>query len=200
MQNKPTDMAQAFSTLGIGPQSSSEQVRQAYRRLVKLWHPDQYTRNPRQRAEAEARLKTINQAYSIINAYLKTHPDTPAAEPIRKSASQAPKTDFGKPFRAAFHFSGRADTPPQPKPQSRPAAPHQHPQGRGANFRDALHAAHGRQKAFKRSPPSPYPPAGVRRRLKPMTKRRCRSMRIETVEPISKIRPVAPIGPIGNEE
>lgn len=48
-----------------------EEIHDAYRRLVKRWHPDQFVRRPEIQSMAEERLKQINQAYSVLNEYFK---------------------------------------------------------------------------------------------------------------------------------
>lgn len=51
-----------FETLGIKPGSSAEEVRAAYRRQVKLCHPDQFQDAERQK-EAQEQLIRLNLAY-----------------------------------------------------------------------------------------------------------------------------------------
>lgn len=57
-------MAEEFhQVLGISPKASREELRQAYYKLVKQYHPD---RNPEKRAFYEKQIKRINEAYSAL--------------------------------------------------------------------------------------------------------------------------------------
>ena len=59
-------VARSYIVLGISPGASLPIVKQAYRKLAKKWHPDRYINDPILKAKAEAEIKKINQAYSII--------------------------------------------------------------------------------------------------------------------------------------
>jgi hypothetical protein len=52
-----------YDVLGVSPTATSEEIRLAYRTLVKTWHPDQFAMVPEHAAVAEERLKAINAAY-----------------------------------------------------------------------------------------------------------------------------------------
>jgi len=47
-----------------------EQLKQAYRDLVRIWHPDRFTHDPRLQRKAEAKLKEINEAYEQLQSIL----------------------------------------------------------------------------------------------------------------------------------
>ena len=52
-----------WSLLGLSPGSNSEQLKKAFKREAKRWHPD-LNRNNR---EAEERFKWINEAYLVLS-------------------------------------------------------------------------------------------------------------------------------------
>jgi predicted Zn-dependent protease with MMP-like domain len=53
--------------LGVSPFASHEQIRAAYRRQVKLWHPDRYTTMPRSlRMRAEQRVRRLTAAWAVL--------------------------------------------------------------------------------------------------------------------------------------
>lgn len=57
-----------FATLGLAPGASTEDVRRAYLRLAKLWHPDRYRGAPaRLQAQAERRMRQLNEAYAALH-------------------------------------------------------------------------------------------------------------------------------------
>ncbi|MBF6589389.1 MAG: metallopeptidase family protein [Ktedonobacterales bacterium] len=60
--------------LGLAPAASAEAIRQAYRRLAKLWHPDRYaTAPPELRTRAERRILALNRAYAVLSDPLARH-------------------------------------------------------------------------------------------------------------------------------
>jgi curved DNA-binding protein CbpA len=65
------DVYRAYEVLGLMPGASQEEIKQAYRKLVKLWHPDGFIDLSR-KLEAEEKTKIINAAY----VKLKSEPIT----------------------------------------------------------------------------------------------------------------------------
>ena len=59
---------EALKTLGLKPTATPEEIRQAYRDLVKVWHPDRFGTDARLRAKAEDHLKEINKAFDLLEA------------------------------------------------------------------------------------------------------------------------------------
>ena len=56
-----------YDILGITPAATPEEIKAAYRKRIKDWHPDQFTNHGlRFLAEAEARTKEINRAYEQL--------------------------------------------------------------------------------------------------------------------------------------
>ncbi len=52
------------SILGIKAGAGPDEIKQAYRDLVQVWHPDRFAGNPRLQKKAEETLKRINIAYA----------------------------------------------------------------------------------------------------------------------------------------
>ena len=50
---------QALETLELGPNATLQEIRQSYRDLVKVWHPDRYQGNERLTAKANEKLKEM---------------------------------------------------------------------------------------------------------------------------------------------
>ncbi len=55
-----------YRTVGVQPGTSLQQVKRAYRDLVKVWHPDRFSHDPRLQRRANEQLKTINEAYKVL--------------------------------------------------------------------------------------------------------------------------------------
>ena len=61
-----------YKVLGVSPDASDEEIKQAYRRLAKQYHPD---RNPGD-AEAAKKMQEINAAYEQIKNPEKAQPNS----------------------------------------------------------------------------------------------------------------------------
>jgi curved DNA-binding protein CbpA len=62
------DINEAYSILGLKPGASPALVKQAYRQLVKRWHPDGFP-HTHQKQQAEEKIKQINEAYNLLKFY-----------------------------------------------------------------------------------------------------------------------------------
>lgn len=66
------DIKRCFEILEIEPDSSRSEVKQAYRDLASIWHPDRYTHNTRLHRKAEKKLKELNLAYETVLSFLES--------------------------------------------------------------------------------------------------------------------------------
>ena len=62
-----------YYILGIGPEASWDELRQAYKSLVNIWHPDRFQQDGRRRKLAEEKTKEITQSYKVLAEYYKEH-------------------------------------------------------------------------------------------------------------------------------
>jgi curved DNA-binding protein CbpA len=60
------DISLFYQILDISPDASLEEVRRAYRDLVKVWHPDRFQHDPQLQKKAQDKLKQINIAYEAL--------------------------------------------------------------------------------------------------------------------------------------
>jgi hypothetical protein len=81
------DLRTAFATLGLDETAPIEAIRDAYRDLVKIWHPDRFPDDARVKARADDMMRAINVAYDIALAHATAPP--PAAGAPAASASTA---------------------------------------------------------------------------------------------------------------
>ena len=58
-------MSDPYQVLGVSPSASDEEIKRAYRELVKKYHPDNSNDNPLADL-AEAKMKEINEAYDMV--------------------------------------------------------------------------------------------------------------------------------------
>ncbi|MCU0549845.1 MAG: J domain-containing protein [Leptolyngbya sp. Prado105] len=77
------ELERCYQLLGLEPGASMEEVTQAYKDLVFIWHPDRVPKdNPRLVQKAEAKIKELNQARDILRSHHKNGTaQKPAAQP-----------------------------------------------------------------------------------------------------------------------
>lgn len=63
------DRDQYYKILGLEATATPAEVKQAYRKLVKKWHPDRFIDRPQLLAKAQQEITKINQAYAILKDY-----------------------------------------------------------------------------------------------------------------------------------
>ena len=68
------DIKRCFEILELAPDASIDEVKQAYKDLVNIWHPDRFPTNPRLKQKAEKKLKEVNQAYETLKSLLPSKP------------------------------------------------------------------------------------------------------------------------------
>ena len=65
----------SYKVLEVDYGASLAEVKQGYKDLVRVWHPDRFPEDPRLRKKAEEKLKEINRAYGDLVAYLSNETD-----------------------------------------------------------------------------------------------------------------------------
>ena len=82
-----------FLILEVEPTSSIEDVKRAYRELVKVWHPDRFANDPALQKRAQEKLKEINAAFGILeDAFSRAERESHAASQAEaaRDASSSP--------------------------------------------------------------------------------------------------------------
>ncbi len=105
----------SFHILGLSSQATFSEVREAYKRLVKVWHPDLYaTKQPSQLLRAQERSKDINQAYYYLCELFKENSSEDSGKSFEEtdnsnhSSEETNHTDFNQnesQKKSSFEFS-----------------------------------------------------------------------------------------------
>jgi hypothetical protein len=79
------DIDRCYKILELEPGASSEELKRAYRDLVKVWHPDRFVDDPQLQQKALEKLKEINEAYARLQSaqpspQLKTRQPAPHSQ------------------------------------------------------------------------------------------------------------------------
>jgi hypothetical protein len=56
-----------YSVLEVPESATKEQIKQSYRTLLQVWHPDRFQHNPTLRLKAEEKSKHINAAFDVLS-------------------------------------------------------------------------------------------------------------------------------------
>lgn len=124
--------ADPYTTLGLPPDASFDDVKAAYRRLAALYHPD---RNPGFQEAANRRLQEINEAYERIGAARRVAGDAQhaprdgdadraaaeAAARARRAAEAKARRDAEAKARRDADAKARRDAKAQRDPEAEPA-------------------------------------------------------------------------------
>ena len=82
--------------LGVDSTATPEELKRAYRDLVREWHPDRFLHNPRLQSNAQEKLREINEAYSQLQAVILDQ-KTPRKNLSDKSGSSRVTNDRRRP-------------------------------------------------------------------------------------------------------
>jgi hypothetical protein len=86
-----------YRVLDLQPGASKDEVKQAYKDLISVWHPDRFSHNPRLQQKAQEKVKEINAAYAFFKSYNFT-PETIF------STSQYSSTQYSS-YQSPFQYS-----------------------------------------------------------------------------------------------
>ncbi len=86
-----------YQILNLQPGASLDDVKQAYRNLALIWHPDRYPLDSRLQAEAEQKFKEINYAYVRLRSLLS---DPQVSEYLRTPQPRASSSNQATNFNS----------------------------------------------------------------------------------------------------
>ena len=101
------ELEEALRTLDLRPGASVAEVRKAYRRSLKLWHPDRFVGDAARALEADQQTRKIIQAYRTLAG--STHAQS-------TSGDRGGPEWFEMPLRVQLNPFRRAGRPPAPYP------------------------------------------------------------------------------------
>ena len=99
-----------FEVLELQPGATHEQIRQAYRDMVNVWHPDRFENNPRLKEKATDKLQRINAAYAKLKNY----------QPSARTAESGPRHEYRQEHQQTRHQKTRQHTANQHTDSFRP--------------------------------------------------------------------------------
>ncbi|MBD2292589.1 dynamin family protein [Anabaena sphaerica FACHB-251] len=67
-QAEKDKIARAYQILGLQPNASFAEVKQAYKTLVKKWHPDLFMNQPQMQKQVQEKMRLVNEAYNVLDA------------------------------------------------------------------------------------------------------------------------------------
>jgi hypothetical protein len=159
-----------YELLGVAPGTRGHELKEAYRDLAKVWHPDRFSQDARLQQKAQEKLKEINKAYERLTSGRAERrprtahaPDKPPAPNAATVGRQRPRLvlPIALVFCAAFVAALISLVPPQARPapdRTPPTAPEdaqpsdkgQQPESgtRGA----ASQPARGKERSGRQSP------------------------------------------------
>ena len=94
-------MESLYDILGVSKNASQDEIKKAYRKLAKQWHPDKFTKeNESKRKEAEEKFKKISEAYETLGDEQKRREyDNPIGGGGFSGFNGFPGFDFGSCYK-----------------------------------------------------------------------------------------------------
>jgi hypothetical protein len=93
----------ALQLLGVAVDASEDEIKTAYRLLVKVWHPDRFPGDPKLKETAENKFKEINSAYILLTSTPAQHDrrQPPASANASTEPEDSPQPAPKKTIKAA---------------------------------------------------------------------------------------------------
>jgi tetratricopeptide (TPR) repeat protein len=97
---------------------SAAELKDAYRVLSKVWHPDRFTRNEKLRKKAENKTKEINQGYKYLKEQLRNKENLVYGSNRSKSSAERSKDDTSGARQNRYRTNKMYNTTPSFRPGS----------------------------------------------------------------------------------
>lgn len=82
-----TNTAESLRVLGLSPRATLEDANQAYKDLVRVWHPDRFQSDQKLKLKAEDNTRKINEAVSHLRTIFKKMPAGSNLEALERSST-----------------------------------------------------------------------------------------------------------------
>jgi DnaJ domain len=92
-----------FRALELDPSATLDEIKQAYKDLVMVWHPDRFVHNVRLRHKAEEKLKQFNQAYDCLKQWCEEPRQYSTTAPRSNASSRPQAARYGKPRSSNYN-------------------------------------------------------------------------------------------------
>ncbi|MEQ9518338.1 MAG: DnaJ C-terminal domain-containing protein [Parvibaculum sp.] len=124
-------MRNPYQVLGVSPQSGPDEIKAAYRRLAKTYHPDSGGTD----AKSQARFYEVTSAYELLQRKDATQRANAARTAAYAAQTARPKQPDAAP-------KAKPEARPEPKPEAKPEAEKSGPKQTSDARRDAGSASH----------------------------------------------------------
>ncbi|AFY36628.1 heat shock protein DnaJ domain protein [[Leptolyngbya] sp. PCC 7376] len=105
-----TDLEHYRQLLNVTKDSSKVDIKKAYRKLAKQWHPDKFYQDPEKHKVAEEKFKSITLAYEfLINNGAEDNTSTPVSNAGKTTNVKTEKTDPATYYRLGVFLAKRGD-------------------------------------------------------------------------------------------
>ncbi len=94
-----------YETLGVSRSASEKEIKDAFRRLARRWHPDRHKGSDK--AQAEEKFKEISEAYEVLSDPEKRKKYDELGAYWRDGSEFRPPPEWGEQFRDIFSRGGR---------------------------------------------------------------------------------------------
>ncbi len=117
--SKGMNIATALQQLGLTNTATEADVKQAYKDLARIWHPDRFQNDERLGARTEAQIKLINEARSVAMTYLQKYGHF---NHVGRERQQAPpgRENYQPPRQERRPPPRQQQAPPKQKPEPKP--------------------------------------------------------------------------------
>jgi len=89
---------EALKILGLPPDANLKEIKQAYKDLVTVWHPDRFANNPRLHDKASEKLKELNIAYNEVISFYQNMIFTERTAHFQETPQPQPPPPENTPF------------------------------------------------------------------------------------------------------
>ncbi len=65
------NLSRCYEILELSADATMEELKEAYRDAISVWHPDRFSANSRLKRKAERKAAEINEAYEMVAAHIR---------------------------------------------------------------------------------------------------------------------------------